>query len=55
MQDDAKKLVDIHLKSKKAKKSWKYFKSHEFRKKTKHLRQFLHEYAKGTGNIPACN
>jgi len=50
-----KPLIEIHLKSKKAKKSWKYFKSRKFVKKQKHLKQFLMEYAKDSGNVPACN
>ena len=55
MRNKGKKLVEIHLKSKKAKKSWKYFKSKRFQKKAKHLRDFLVEYAKDSGRVPACN
>ena len=47
-------LKKIHLKSKKAKKSWKYFKSRKYTKKSKHLKQFLVEFAKDSGNVPAC-
>ncbi len=50
-----KPLAELHLKNKKAKKSWKYFKSGRYIKKSKHLRQFLVEYAKDSGNVPACN
>jgi hypothetical protein len=55
MGKDGKSLADLHLKSKKAQKSWKYFKSEKYLKKSKHLRQFLVEYAKDSGNVPACN
>jgi hypothetical protein len=55
MRKKGKGLAEIHLKSKKAKKSWKYFKSKKYAKKSKHLKQFLVEYAKDSGNVPACN
>jgi hypothetical protein len=55
MKKKGKGLADIHLKSKKAKKSHKYFKSKTYTKKSKHLKQFLVEYAKDSGNVPACN
>ncbi len=55
MKKKGKPLADIHLKNKKAKKSWKYFKSKKYSKKSKHLKQFLVEYAKDSGNVPACN
>jgi cytochrome c2 len=47
-------LVKIHLKSQKAKNSWKYFYSKKYTKKVKHLRDFLVEYAKDSGRIPVC-
>lgn len=55
MRKKGKPLAIIHLKSEKAKKSWKYFKSRKYAKKSKHLKQFLVEYAKDSGNVPACN
>ncbi len=55
MKKKGKKLAELHLKNKKAKKSWKYFKSKKYAKKSKHLKQFLVEYAKDSGNVPACN
>ena len=55
MKKKGKKLAQIHLDSKKAKKSHKYFKSSTYAKKSKHLTQFLVEYAKDSGNVPACN
>jgi len=55
MKKKGKPLAKLHLKNKKAKKSWKYFKSKKYSKKTKHLKQFVVEYAKDSGNVPACN
>lgn len=55
MKKHGKPLAEIHLQSKKAKKSWKYFESRKYTKKSKHLKQFLVEYAKDSGNVPACN
>ena len=55
MKKKGQPLAKLHLKSSKAKKSWKYFKSKKYAKKTKHLKQFLVEYAKDSGNVPACN
>jgi len=55
MKKKGKKLAAVHLKAKKAKKSWKYFKSKKYTKKSKHLKQFVVEYAKDSGNVPACN
>lgn len=48
-------LADLHLEDKKAKKSWSYFKSRKYTKKSKHLKDFLVEYAKDSGNAPACD
>jgi hypothetical protein len=55
MNKNGKGLADLHLKNEKAKKSWKYFDSKQYTKKSKHLKQFLVEYAKDSGNVPACN
>jgi len=55
MKKKGKPLAKLHLKNSEAKKSWKYFKSRKYNKKTKHLQQFLVEYAKDSGNVPACN
>lgn len=48
-------LAKIHLDSEKAKKSWTYFDSSKYRKTAKHLKDFMMEYAKDSGNVPACN
>jgi cytochrome c1 len=52
---DGQNLAKIHLDTKKAKNSWSYFKSSRYTKKVRHLKQFLVEYAKDSGNVPACN
>ena len=48
-------LADIHFKDKLSQKSWDYFESKKYIKESKHLKQFLMEYAKDSGNVPACN
>ncbi|MDH4943698.1 cytochrome C [Sulfurimonas sp. C5] len=55
MAKKGQKLAELHLKSEKAQKSWKYFESKKYTRKVKHLKQFLVEYAKDSGNVPACN
>ena len=55
MRKKGKPLKEIHLKDKKAKRAWKYFASSSYTKKTRHLKDFLVEYAKDSGNVPACN
>jgi len=55
MKKKGQPLADLHLENKEAKKSWKYFKSKKYSKKSKHLKQFLIEYAKDSGNVPACD
>jgi len=48
-------LAALHLERKKASNSWDYFKSSKYEKSSKHLRDFLMEYAKDSGNVPACD
>ncbi|QOY55589.1 cytochrome C [Candidatus Sulfurimonas marisnigri] len=57
MAKKGKNLAQIHLssKDKKAKKSIKYFTNRKYKKKVKHLQHFLVEYAKDSGNVPACD
>lgn len=55
LKSKGKGLAELHLGNKNAKKSWKYFKSKKFTKRTRHLKDFLNEYAKDSGNVPACN
>ncbi|QFR49113.1 cytochrome C [Sulfurimonas lithotrophica] len=61
MKNKGKKLAELHLisedfkKEKQYQKYKKYFEGNEFKKKSKHLKQFLVEYAKDSGNVPACN
>ncbi|MDD4855031.1 MAG: cytochrome C [Sulfuricurvum sp.] len=55
MDKKGEQLADIHLSSKKAQASWEYFGDKKFTKDSKHLEDFLTEYAKDSGNVPACN
>ncbi len=55
MKDKGQPLSKLHLNSEDAKESWEYFKSKKYIKKSKHLKQFLVEYAKDSGKVPACN
>lgn len=55
MENKGEKLADLHLKSKKAEPSWSYFNDRGYTKDAKHLEDFLTEYAKDSGNVPACN
>jgi len=57
MKDKGKKLAEVHLESedKKAEPSHEYFESKAFIKNSKHLKDFLLEYASDSGNVPACN
>ncbi len=48
-------LAKIHLDSAEAKKSHSYFDSKKYGKSVKHIRDFMIEYAKDSGNVPACN
>lgn len=50
-----KRLKEVHLESEDASKSHKYFESKSFSKNTRHLEDFLLEYSKDSGNVPACN
>jgi len=55
MKNKGEALADLHLENPKAKASWKYFEDKKYQKKAKHLQDFLIEYAKDSGNVPACN
>lgn len=55
LKKKGKPLADLHLKDNNATKSWDYFNGKSFTKKSKHLKQFLMEYAKDSGNAPACD
>lgn len=55
MRSKGKSLAALHLKNKKASDSWKYFESKRYVKKSKHLKDFLMEYSKDSGNVPACD
>ena len=55
MVNNGAPLKVLHLEDDNAVNSWKYFKSEKYTKTTKHLKDFLVEYASDSGNIPACN
>lgn len=55
MANKGEKLAEVHLDNEQAKSSWKYFESKKYKKKTKHLADFLYEFASDSGNVPACN
>ncbi|DAB28164.1 MAG TPA: cytochrome C [Sulfurimonas sp. UBA10385] len=55
IENGGEKLAQIHLDSFNAKDSHDYFKSKIFIENSRHLMQFLMEYAKDSGNVPACN
>lgn len=55
MKKKGEGLAKLHLDNEKAKASWSYFDSRTYTKRAKHLKDFLVEYAKDSGNVPACN
>lgn len=57
MKNKGEKLAEIHLQSKdeSVESSHEYFQSRVFTKNSKHLKDFLLEYASDSGNVPACN
>ncbi len=57
MKNKGEKLAEVHMQSKNedAEDSHEYFDSRGFTKNSKHLKDFLFEYAADSGNVPACN
>lgn len=57
MVNNGKKLADIHLQSKSADAapSHEYFMGEVFFKTAQDLKDFVVEYAKDSGKVPACN
>lgn len=55
MDQKGERLADVHMSSKRAQASWEYFQSRKFTKDSRHLEDFLVEYARDSGNVPACN
>lgn len=54
--EDIEKVSEKHLKSKKAADSVPYFENKkQWKKDSKHIQDFLIEYAKDSGNVPACD
>ncbi len=54
MQDQGRGLAKRHLSSKNSIRSWEYFDSPVYVKKSRHLKDFLIEYASDSGNVLAC-
>jgi hypothetical protein len=54
MRDQGRGLAKRHLLSKNSIKSWEYFESPIYVNKSRHLKDFLVEYAKDSGNVLAC-
>jgi len=54
MQDDGLGLAKLHFSSRKTMKSWEYFSSDLYAENSRHLKDFLVEYAKDSGNVLAC-
>ena len=52
MMDEGKGLSERHLADPAAKKSWSYFQGDDYKSKSKHLMDFLIEYAQDSGNVP---
>lgn len=55
MENRGELLAELHFENEDAKDGWEYFKSKRYGKKAKHLKDFLIEYAKDSGNVPACD
>jgi cytochrome c2 len=57
MNNKGEELASIHINSTNsdASASSEYFESSAYAKKAKHLSDFLEEYAKDSGRVPACN
>jgi hypothetical protein len=55
MKNKGEPLAKLHLDRKQASDSWDYFQSKAYTKKSKDLKDFLMEYAKDSGNVPACD
>ena len=57
MKESAAKLTSVHLQigDEKIRNSYDYFKDGSIEKNSTHLLEFLMEYAKDSGRVPACN
>lgn len=57
MKNSGEKLADVHmaLPDNPEEKLHEYFSSELFSRNSTHLKQFLVEYAKDSGNVPACD
>jgi len=54
MQEKGKGLARAHLSYRKSEKSWEYFNSKKYENRSRHLKDFLVEYAKDSGKILVC-
>ena len=55
LMNKGKGLSDVHVNDETAKDSIEYFTGSRYAKKSKHLKDFMVEYAEDSGNVPACN
>ena len=55
MKNKGQGLAELHLNNEKAKDSYDYFESKRYKKYSKDIKDFMVEYAKDSGNVPACN
>lgn len=53
MADKGEGLGQLHIQTAKAENSWRYFRSKKYKKRVKHLKDYLSEYAKDKEKIPA--
>ena len=54
MKNNGARIVNIHLKSDEAAETHDYFKGDGWKRNSRHIREFMIEYAADSGNIPAC-
>ncbi len=54
MKDKGRGLARVHLSYKKTEKSWEYFDSEKYKNRSRHLKDFLVEYAKDSGKVLVC-
>lgn len=54
MRNKGAAIINFHVNSEEAAEAAEYFKSKDWKRHAKHLREFMIEYAADSGNIPAC-
>ena len=55
LSGSGKQLADLHVNNIKAKDSVEYFTGRRYKKKLKHLKDFMVKFAEDSGNVPACH